>query len=302
MMVLALERKKPFYFAVTTGAVALFGVQLFLNVGGVIRLIPSTGVTLSFISYGGSSLFSSVFLFQGIQAMRGEEEKKTKKEVKEMKYTGQKIRMIAVCAMTLLLLCVMTAYFLTVTVKDATENYYNEYNRRIPATEAGMLKGKILAADGTILARSVRGEDGKIYRMYPHQEKTAFVTGQMMVGRSGLEKQYWQELYSVDLPVWERIKCKISGEEEEGNSIVTTLDIKLQEAAYEALSGYAGAIGVMEVKTGRMLALVSTPSYNPNELSVQWEELNSRTDAPFLNRLTGGLYPPGSTFILKLLN
>ena len=298
MMVLALERKKPFYFAVTTGAVALFGVQLFLNVGGVIKLIPSTGVTLSFISYGGSSLFSSVFLFQGIQAMRGEEEKKAKKETKEMKYTGQKIRMIAVCTMILLLLCVMAAYFLTVTVGEAKKNYFNEYNRRVPATEEGMLKGRILAADGTILARSIRGEDGKLYRLYPHQEAAAFVTGQMMMGRSGLEKQYWMEMYSVDLPIWEKIKYKVSGEEAEGNSIVTTIDRKLQEAAYEALSGYSGAVSVVEVKTGRLLALVSTPSYNPNELSVQWEELSARTDAPFLNRLTGGLYPPGSTFKL----
>ena len=298
MMALALERKKPFYFAVTTGAVVLFGVQLFLNVGGVIKLIPSTGVTLSFISYGGSSLFSSVFLFQGIQAMRGEEEKKPKKKAKEIKYTGQQIRMVAVCAMTLLLLCVMTAYFLTVVVGEAKENYYNEYNRRVPVTEETMLKGKILAADGTILARSIRGEDGTVYRLYPHGEETAFVTGQMLMGQSGLEKEYWRELYSVNLPLIKQINLRAAGETAEGNSVVTTIDMRLQREAYKVLSGYAGAIGVMEVKTGRILALVSTPSYNPNELSVQWEELNARTDAPFLNRLTSGLYPPGSTFKL----
>lgn len=298
MMALALERKKPFFFAVTTGAVVLFGVQLFLNVGGVIKLIPSTGVTLSFISYGGSSLFSSVFLFQGIQAMRGEEDKKAKRKTKELKYSGQQIRMVIICAMTLLLLCVMTAYFLTVTVKEAKASYYNEYNRRIAETEKTRWKGKILAADGTILARSIKGTDEKWYRMYPHGERTAFITGQMLMGRNGLEKQYWQELYSVDLPLWEQIKRKMSGEEPEGNSVVTTINMCLQNAAYEALSGYAGTIGVLEVQTGRLLALASAPSYNPNELSVQWEELNARTDAPFLNRLTQGLYPPGSTFKL----
>ena len=299
MMALALERKKPFFFAVTTGAVALFGVQLFLNVGGVIKLIPSTGVTLSFISYGGSSLFSSVFLFQGIQAMRGEEAvKKTKKEKKEQKYTGQQIRMVAVCALILLLLCVMTAYFVTVTVREAKESYYNEYNRRISATENSMLKGKILAADGTILARSIRGEDGTIYRMYPHGEAAAVVTGQMMVGRTGLEKQYWRELYSVNLPFLEGIKQRAAGVDTEGNCIVTTIDMKLQKAAYEALDGYRGAIGVLEVNSGRILALVSTPTFDPNELPAQWEELKLRTDAPFVNRVTGGLYPPGSTFKL----
>lgn len=300
MMALALERKQPFFFAVTTGAVALFGVQLFLNVGGVIKLIPSTGVTLSFISYGGSSLFSSIFLFQGIQAMRGEEEKKSreKKKKKEVKYTGQQIRMVVVCAATLLLLCVMTSYFLTVTMREAKENYNNEYNRRIAEQEKNMLKGQIRAADGTILARSILGEDGRIYRLYPHGEAAAFVTGQMVMGQSGTEAQYREEMYSVSLPFFEKLKRKALGEILEGNSLVTTIDMELQKAAYEALSGYAGAVGVLEVKTGRVLAMVSTPSYNPNELSVQWEELNGSEKAPFLNRFTGGLYPPGSTFKL----
>ena len=161
-----------------------------------------------------------------------------------------------------------------------------------------MLKGQIRAAGGTILARSIRGENGTLYRLYPHGETTAFVTGQMIMGRTGLEQNYWQELYSVNLSVWEKIKKELSGEEIEGNSVITTIDMNLQKAAYEALSGYAGAVGVVEVKTGRLLALVSTPSYDPNELSVQWEELNARTDAPLFNRLTSGLYPPGSTFKL----
>ena len=299
MMALALERKQPFFFAVTTGAVALFGVQLFLNVGGVIKLIPSTGVTLSFISYGGSSLFSSVFLFQGIQAIRGEEKtEKKKKKTEEFAYSGQQMRMVAVCAMLLLLLCIMVSYFLSVTVKEAKDSYINEYNRRISRTERSMLKGKILAADGTILARSILGEDGEAYRLYPHGETAAFVTGRMILGRTGLEQQYWKELYTVGLPFFEKVKREASGEALEGNSLVTTIDMELQKAAFEALEGYAGTIGAVEVNTGRMLAMASTPSYDPNELSIQWEEVSGRNDAPFLNRLTGGLYPPGSVFKL----
>ena len=134
--------------------------------------------------------------------------------------------------------------------------------------------------------------------MYPHGEAAAVVTGQMMVGRTGLEKQYWRELYSVNLPFLEGIKQRAAGVDTEGNCIVTTIDMKLQKAAYEALDGYRGAIGVLEVNSGRILALVSTPTFDPNELPAQWEELKLRTDAPFVNRVTGGLYPPGSTFKL----
>lgn len=296
MMALALERKQPFFFAVTTGAVALFGVQLFLNVGGVIKLIPSTGVTLSFISYGGSSLFSSVFLFQGIQAMRGEDEEKKNKE--EWNYTGQQVRMVVVCAAILLLLCVMTSWFLSVTVKEAKESSYNAYNRRISATEKTMRKGEIRTADGSILARSILGEDGTIYRIYPHGEAAVFVTGHMNMGTTGTESQYWEQMYSVDIPLWHKWRRKASGEVLEGNSLVTTIDLELQEAAFDALEGYSGAIGVMEVGTGRMLAFTSAPSYDPNEISVQWEALQERTDAPLLNRMNFGLYPPGSTFKL----
>jgi len=295
MMALALERKQPFFFAVTTGAVALFGVQLFLNVGGVIKMIPSTGVTLNFISYGGSSLFSSVFLFQGIQAMRGEENRKKKKEEK---YTGQQIRMVVVCALILLSLCATASYFLTVTVKEAKASFYNEYNPRISHMEKTLLKGQIKTADGVILARSIKGADGTVYRLYPHGEETAFVTGQMIMGRTGLEQTYLKEMYRVDIPRWEQIKRQANGENLEGNTFVTTIDSRLQKTAYEALSGYAGAIIAMEVQTGKILSFISVPSYDPNELSVQWEELLAGEDAPMFNRIINGLYPPGSTFKL----
>jgi len=228
--------------------------------------------------------------------MRGEDEEKKKKE--EWNYTGQQIRMVVVCAAILLLLCVMTSWFLSVTVKEAEENYFNEYNRRISATEKTMPKGQILTEDGSILARSIVGEDGSVYRIYPHGETTVFVTGHMGMGNTGLEAQYRNQLYSVDIPLWSIWKIKSSGEVLEGNSLITTIDLKLQKAAYDALDGYSGAIGVMEVGTGQILAFASTPSYNPNEISVQWETLQERLDAPFLNRLTFGLYPPGSTFKL----
>lgn len=293
MLKLALEKRQSFFFAVTTGAVALFGVQTFLNVGGVIRMIPSTGVTLVFISYGGSSLFSSILLVQGLQAICMAESQKRKKEE-----TGQRFRMIAVCAALLLLLGVTIAYYIGVTVKEAQEVYYNDYNRRIKETEATVQKGSILASDGTILAHTIAGKDGTLYRVYPHGETAAFVTGQMLMGCTGLEKQYWKEMYTVSLSLPEKIRLTVSGADVVGNSIVTTIDTKLQKTAQEALSGYQGAIGVLEVKTGKVLAMASAPTYDPNEISVQWDELLKRSDAPLLNRLTGGLYPPGSTFKL----
>lgn len=300
MLTLALERKQPFFFAVTTGVIVLFGIQLFLNVGGVIQLIPSTGVTLAFISYGGSSLSSTIVLFQGIQGMRSVEVHKKQKEAKEIreKKTGQQLRMVGVCGGLLVLLTITTVYFTGITVSKAAQVCNNPYNRRIKQLEATKLKGKIVAADNTILAQSILGEDGMVYRLYPHGMMTAYITGQMSIGRTGLEDAYFLDLYSVGLNVFEKIKREAKGELLEGNRIVTTIDMKLQKTAYEALEGYRGVVGVVEVKTGKILTLVSTPSYDANEISVQWEQLNQRKDAPLLNRFTQGLYPPGSTFKL----
>ncbi len=316
MLLLALERKEPFYFAVSTGAAALFGVQVFLNVGGVIKLIPSTGVTLSFISYGGSSLISTMILFQGIQGMcaieRGrtaeqeEEEaetgrkrrtRKTKEEKRLLALQkGQQFRMTLVCSGILLLLCITTAYFVGVTGPLARGSYENEYNQRIRARENAMLKGKILSSDGKILAQSIAGEDGNIYRVYPYGEKAAFLTGRNTMGKTGLEASKNQVLYETEADFFESLLQEISGEPAEGNTLVTTIDMGLQTRAYEVLSGYTGAVAVMEVKSGRLLALASTPSYDPNEVEASWEELTKRTDAPLYNRVLNGLYPPGSIF------
>ncbi len=338
MLVLALERKEPFYFAVTTGAAALFGVQLFLNVGGVIRLIPSTGVTLSFISYGGSALISTMILFQGIQGMCAVERSRREREAawnlddrdieetrhsrKDMlrnllrgrknteeaeeewfeehpgsrRYTGMKLRMILICTGILLGLCVMSAYYIGVTVPEARAVYNNDYNQRIPAKEKKVAKGKLLTSDGKILAHSVQGENGKLFRLYPYGAATAFITGRSSMGRTGLEDSFYYDMYTVSLEKLEQIKTEADGKLLEGDTVVTTIDSRLQQVAYEALSGYRGAACVMEVKTGRLLAYVSTPAYNPNDVSEAWNTLMEREDAPLLNRVTGGLYPPGSIF------
>lgn len=79
--------------------------------------------------------------------------------------------------------------------------------------------------------------------------------------------------------------------------MVTTLNTKLQERAYNALGGYNGAVVVMDPKTGAVLASVSKPDFNPNTLSADWDYLVSdSSNSSLLNRATQGAYPPGSIF------
>ena len=82
-----------------------------------------------------------------------------------------------------------------------------------------------------------------------------------------------------------------------GDTVVTTLDADLQQAAYQALGENKGAVVVMEAATGKILAMVSKPAYDPNNIVAAWSDLNSDdTNSPLLNRATQGSYAPGSTF------
>ena len=84
----------------------------------------------------------------------------------------------------------------------------------------------------------------------------------------------------------------------EGNGIITTLDTTLQQVAYDALGDNKGAVVAINPKTGEILAMVSKPTFNPNDLEAEMEKANagSGDETPLINRAIDGIYPPGSVF------
>lgn len=89
----------------------------------------------------------------------------------------------------------------------------------------------------------------------------------------------------------------MAGVKNPGDNVYTTLDVQIQQVADEQLSVYKGAVIVTEVSTGRVLALISHPDFDPNEISEIWDDLLAdENSSVLLNRATQGLYPPGSTF------
>ncbi len=89
----------------------------------------------------------------------------------------------------------------------------------------------------------------------------------------------------------------INGAKYPGDDVYTTLNVDLQQVASTALGIYQGAIIVSEPQTGKILAMVSKPDFNPEEISDIWDELvEDKESSILLNRVTQGLYPPGSTF------
>ncbi|OTA26852.1 penicillin-binding protein [Alloscardovia macacae] len=184
-------------------------------------------------------------------------------------------------------------------------------NTRALYHEYAQPRGSILAADGTVLASSTESKDiFSFQRSYSNGPVYSPVTGYFSVtvrADRGIEASRNSQLSGQSSSLWmAKLKGLLSGEKNSGAIITTSIDTKLQNLAYELLqkNGYDGAVVAMEPTTGRILAMASTPSYDPNELASHntsevansWTQLASSDSSPLINRATSQLYSPGSTF------
>lgn len=168
--------------------------------------------------------------------------------------------------------------------------------------ENRVLRGGIYARGGEKLAETVF--TGKhAYRNYPFGEMYSHVIGydSKRFGKAGLERYYNYELLGIKHSLKKRIEMRWRLKGLEGDNIYLTIDHKLQKRAWSLLSPYKGAAVVLNPQNGEVLALVSTPGFDPDpqNLERKWEYIKNDPDNPLLNRATSGLYPPGST--LKII-
>jgi len=184
-------------------------------------------------------------------------------------------------------------YFNVVRSKDIINS---PYNIRQDTFADRVVRGKILDRNGNVLAQTNVAEDGSETRAYPYGNVYAHVVGYATKGKSGIESVNNFDLLTSNAFFLERMMKELRDEKNIGDNIVTTLDTNLQEAAYSALGSNRGAVIVIEPSTGKILASVSKPDFNPNEVIHDWESLNSSEDSKLLNRAMQGKYAPGSTF------
>lgn len=176
----------------------------------------------------------------------------------------------------------------------------NSYNTRQELFEDEVIRGEIVASDGEVLARTSVDAEGNETREYPYENLFAHVVGYSTAGKTGIESTANFHLLRSSAISVENAANDLTGEKSIGDAVVTTLDCALQQTAYDALGSYDGAVVVMEPETGKILAMVSKPDFDPNELARDWEYLTSEDSesSVLVNRATQGLYPPGSTFKL----
>ena len=180
---------------------------------------------------------------------------------------------------------------------ESEEAINNSYNPRQEILAQRNIRGMILTEDGETLAQTVRGEDGKETRIYPYSNLFSHVVGYSTKGKTGIEYLGNMSMLNSNASFGEKIQNEISAQKNIGDNVVTSLDVEVQKAAYEALGAYDGAIIVTEPDTGKIIAMVSKPDFDPNNIANIWNDVvNDDNSSVLLNRATQGLYPPGSTF------
>ncbi|MFE6590322.1 penicillin-binding transpeptidase domain-containing protein [Streptomyces sp. NPDC057781] len=209
----------------------------------------------------------------------------------------------AFCALLLVALLVNAA---RVQIVQAPEYDDNPANRRPDIARYQQPRGDILVGGEPVTGSRDTGEHLRFERTYQAGPLYAPITGfaSQAYGTTLLEHAEDGLLSGADpmlapLPLWN----DVTGAQNPGGDVVTTIDGDAQRAAFEGLGRRKGAVAAVEPSTGRILALVSTPSYDPQLLSGNstaatrtWDRLNGDPDKPMLNRAVRRTYPPGSTF------
>lgn len=196
------------------------------------------------------------------------------------------------------LFLVMMGYIVYFNAVKSKEIINSPYNVRLDSMSDRVVRGKILDNDGDVLAETIVSEDGTETRNYPYGNVFAHVVGYDSMGKSGLESTENFDLLTSNAFFLERLAKEFQEEKNIGDNVITTLDSELQQVAYDALGSYKGAVIVMEASTGKVLAMVSKPTFDPNTVAEDWNWLSTDENSTLLNRAMQGAYAPGSVFKL----
>lgn len=207
----------------------------------------------------------------------------------------------------LILFVAVISYVAYFEISVAPNIVNNSDNQRLWAKRNAVLRGTIYDRNKNPLTKSERVNTLTQKRSYTGGAEFAHVLGYVnpTYGLTGLEYKYDNYLMGAeDKPLTQYLqevietKGNMQSENKVGDDLITTLDSNIQKKAFDLLGDNRGAVVALNPKTGEILAMVSKPSFDPNDsaLSENWKAILSDKTRPLLNRAVSGLYPPGSTF------
>jgi len=271
------------------GIAAYFGLQTYFIVAGNIGLLPLTGVTFPFFSYGGSSLVTNLIAVMLLLKISSELAPDPLPEPVRRPY-----RWIVAIFLGLFLLVLAASSWLSIIRRE--DLLAKPENPRWAVYDHYTPRGKILSQSGEELAVTT-GEVGNYQRevLIPSLSNTiGFTSG--MYGQDGLELSQYQWLRGYSGRSYDTIwkNQLLYNQPPPGVDIKLTINTSLQSTADTLLGDAKGAVVLINATTGEIYALASHPYYDANTLADNWEQLREDPDAPMVNRTTQATYPLGT--------
>lgn len=202
--------------------------------------------------------------------------------------------------LVVLLFALLVGFTSRWTIFDASSLRENPLNKRALLEQERVQRGAILAADGTVLARSLRTREGTYERTYPTGELFAAPIGYSFVdpGNTGLERYRNPALTGFEKENLQSLLDQLQGRSDRGDRVLSTLVPSAQRVALQALAGHHGAVVALEPRSGALEVMASSPSYNPNAMRspATAAQVEHDSEQPLDNRATQYGYAPGSTF------
>lgn len=296
---LAIRGPRPNFFHayLSAGLVTLISVQAFLIMGGITRLLPLTGITLPFVSYGGSSLLISSVAVGLLLWLSAAAEPAPLLPPADRHLARRVVRLGTAFLMVFFIIALALTYW---SVLRAGAMAVREDNPRLVEAERRVRRGRILAQNGTVLAEST-GPADNLTRHYPRIGGPAVGYYSLRFGAAGIEGALDGHLRGRSEAFWPAAIQRLSHVPPTGGDVRLTLDAELQEAASTMMvdSGVAGGLVLLEMTTidgapvADLRAMASLPGYDPNQIDREFETLAAADPGPLVNRASQGLYQPG---------
>jgi cell division protein FtsW (lipid II flippase) len=285
----ALRAPDTFRRLLAAGITTYFGIQTILIVGGNIRLLPLTGVTLPFVSYGGSSLVTSFIALLVLIHISNHLDVDPAPLPRPQPY----LALEAFLLLGLLACAMGTGWWSVIRGPDLLTRPDN--HRRLIETSY-VPRGALLDTNSAAI-NLTSGTIGNYVRDYEYVD-LAPITGytDATYGQAGLEATLDDYLRGLkgnpaSMIFWNNLLYNM---DPTGLDVRLSIDLNLQRHADEMMFGHRGAVVLLNAQSGEILVMASHPTFNPNHLAETGSRLLTDPDKPLINRATLGQYPTGS--------